>query len=198
MAEEARLRVFGGEAGERKEIVEQRREEPRGGLPGAVTPDQTRAPEAHTGLGIHMVNGAPESLGLQKRIGIQQHHIAALRQREGFVVRGCKPQIDLAANQADLGKLLLHHIRGTVARDVVDNKDFVADAGALRQQAVEALPEQIPRIEGNNDDGNIGFHDFPFPASALPASGSRSVRTHAAPEREVRISRGISSIFQIT
>jgi len=100
-AEDARLGVARGEAGEDHEDVPQGGECAGRGLPLAVGADEARAADSDGGVGVHVLDGEAQRSGVKEGVRVEQHLVAAPRGFHGQVVGGGKAKIDCAANEAD-------------------------------------------------------------------------------------------------
>jgi hypothetical protein len=151
-------------------------------------------------INVHAVDGQAQSPVGNQRIGVEQHHKAALGKAKAHVVCGGKAEVDGAAHQADIGKVLGHHACRVVAGSVVDHDDLYATCAKARVELGQAGVQHLAGVERDNDDagidGGVGIHGQASGSVGFGQEPVRSVRTQALSRRALARMGRIMRSFQ--
>ena len=86
-------------------------------------------------------------------VAVQQQQIPASRYCKRLVVCLCETQVFGITNEDHIGETEPHHLRTSIFGSVVHNEDLVAHAKVTTCEGLQALCEEVPSIERDNDDG---------------------------------------------
>ena len=95
-----------------------------GGLERAVSVEQPRPARPGPRVRVHERDQCLQRAGMDLGVGVEQQHVAPLRQREPLVVGPRKADILGVLDQPHPREPLAHHRRAAVGRGVVDDEGF--------------------------------------------------------------------------
>ena len=120
-----------------------------------------RAQDSIVPVGLMKINEVAECVLLDPRILIQQESIIVLLAQgpvEADVVGFPKAQVVWGLDHLQLGKGTLDELDGAICGAIVNDEDV--GFHLARQKAVKALLDVGPRIVGDDDCENAGFHGW--------------------------------------
>jgi hypothetical protein len=108
-------------------------------LQGEISPDKPAACQTYFLVGVHVSERDLQGIGEKKGVGVQQNYVPAMREFQGHVVGGAKAEVDLTAQDADMGKLGFDHFHRAIVGVVIHNEYLKAKIALFAFDRLQGL-----------------------------------------------------------